>query len=221
VIFEVEIALRIVVAGILGGVIGLERETRQRPAGFRTHILVCTGAALIMIISQYMYMDFAPGSVNLGRLGAQVISGIGFLGAGTIIRDKFSVKGLTTAASLWAVACIGLAVGIGYFYIAIITSFVILITLRLLSKLEKNASKKHAKAKIKVIATLKDNIENIVMNDITQFGYDIEKFEFNKSIKENNVAFTFTVSNNFNVEWEDVSLNLFKKEYISKVTLIH
>jgi putative Mg2+ transporter-C (MgtC) family protein len=112
--FEIEILLRMVLAAALGGFIGYEREHLNRPAGFRTHILVCVGAALVMMTSQYLAYRYPGDTIDLSRLGAQVISGIGFLGAGTIIRDGFNVRGLTTAASLWAVSCVGIAVGSGY-----------------------------------------------------------------------------------------------------------
>src|SRR5690554_5476906 len=94
--------IRIVIAVLLGGIVGMEREHGGNPAGFRTHMLVCAGAALVMLTSEFLYVRFA-GSINLdpGRLGAQVISGIGFLGAGTIIKYGVNIKGLTTAASLW------------------------------------------------------------------------------------------------------------------------
>ena len=100
--------LRLFAAILFGGLIGLERESHKRPAGFRTHILVCVGSALIMIISQYAFLEFSGKlGYDPGRIAAQVISGIGFLGAGTILREGSSVKGLTTAASLWVVARCG------------------------------------------------------------------------------------------------------------------
>lgn len=217
--FEIEIVLRILVAGLLGGLIGFERERRQRPAGFRTHILVCIGAALVMIVSEYMYHDFATTTVDPARLGAQVISGIGFLGAGTIIRDKFKVKGLTTAASLWAVACVGLAVGMGYFYIAVISAVIIFMTLALLGRIEKKTKTKEEFAKIRVVASLEEDIEKKVINDLIEYGYDIKKLNFTKTFEDQTVSFSFLVTNEQNVEWEDVILNLFKKEYIKKATL--
>jgi len=135
------VSLKLIVAGILGGLIGYERENSQRPAGFRTHILVCVSAALVMVTSEFLF-DKYHSFVNMdpARLGAQVISGIGFLGAGTIIRDGFNVKGLTTAASLWAVACVGLAVGSGFYSGAVITTIVIFITLISLRRFENNTS---------------------------------------------------------------------------------
>lgn len=128
-------ALKLLLAALLSGFIGFEREHSHRPAGFRTHILVAVGSALVMMTSVYIFETY-EGRTNMdpARLGAQVISGIGFLGAGTILREGFSVKGLTTAASLWAVSCIGLAVGIGFYEGAIVATFVIYITLNLLKK---------------------------------------------------------------------------------------
>lgn len=135
--------IRLLLACILGGLIGFERESMNRPAGFRTHILVCLGSALVMLTSQYIFEQY-KGVTNIdpARLGAQVISGIGFLGAGTIIRDGASVKGLTTAASLWAVSCVGIAVGIGFYEGAIVAALVIYITLIMLKSIERNFSKK-------------------------------------------------------------------------------
>ena len=120
--------LRLMMAVCLGGVIGWEREHTNRPAGLRTHILVCTGATLVMVLSEYMQVMHG-GAIDLTRLGSQVISGIGFLGAGTIIKEGFSVKGLTTAATLWVVSCIGLALGAGFYSGAIIATFFIYFTL--------------------------------------------------------------------------------------------
>ena len=133
--YILDAVLKMVLAVIFSGVIGYEREHSHRPAGFRTHILVAVGSALVMMTSKYVFLEY-QGLVNVDptRLGAQVISGIGFLGAGTILREGFSVKGLTTAASLWAVSCIGLAVGAGYYVGALVTTLVIYITLNTLKR---------------------------------------------------------------------------------------
>ncbi len=132
-----EILVRLLLAGILGGIVGFEREHTHRPAGFRTHILVCVGSALVMITSEFIFQRYKGiANVDPARLGAQVISGIGFLGAGTIIRDGFNVKGLTTAASLWAVSCVGIATGIGFYAGAILATVLIFITLIVLKKME-------------------------------------------------------------------------------------
>lgn len=133
-----EVAARLLMAMVLGGVIGFEREIGNRPAGFRTHTLVCVGSTLVMLTSQYLFEAYS-GIVNLdpARLGAQVISGIGFLGAGTIIKYGPHVRGLTTAASLWVVACVGLAIGAGFYWGAITATVLVYITLILLKKVEK------------------------------------------------------------------------------------
>ncbi len=130
------IFLRMLLAVICGGAIGLEREFKRRPAGFRTHILICLGAAMTTLTSQYLFfvMNYPT---DIARLGAQVIAGIGFIGAGTIIVTRRQrVKGLTTAAGLWASAIVGLALGGGFYEGALLTTALILIAELLFSKLE-------------------------------------------------------------------------------------
>jgi putative Mg2+ transporter-C (MgtC) family protein len=134
-----EIALRLLLAVLLGGLVGFERESHNRPAGFRTHILVCVGATLIMMLSAYGFTEMAGGKyeVDPSRIAAQVVTGIGFLGAGTIIQQRGNIKGLTTAASIWVVSGIGLAVGIGFYAGAVMATFVALISLLLLSRVDR------------------------------------------------------------------------------------
>lgn len=128
-ITEYEIALRLFLACVFGGIVGFERERNDSPAGFRTHILVSLGSALIMVLSMYGFNDFNSVNKDPARLAAQVVSGIGFLGAGTILRDNASVKGLTTAASLWVVAAIGLASGAGFYFSAFFVTVLVFLTL--------------------------------------------------------------------------------------------
>lgn len=126
---------RLLVAAVLCGIIGMEREHVNRPAGVRTHVLVGVSAALIMITAEYLLFYFQDiTTIDPTRMGAQIISGIGFLGAGTIIKDGLNVRGLTTAASLWAVACIGIASGAGFYGGALVTTFAIYFTLEILKK---------------------------------------------------------------------------------------
>ncbi|GIP35456.1 MgtC/SapB family protein [Paenibacillus sp. J2TS4] len=135
-----DLTLRLILALFLGGLIGLEREKNNHPAGLRTHILVCVGSALLMLLSMYGFSAFVDeGNVRLdpARLAAQVIPGIGFLGAGTIIRNGFSVMGLTTAASLWVAAAIGLSVGAGFYYASFLSTALVLISLWTLNIVEK------------------------------------------------------------------------------------
>lgn len=126
--------LKLGLAALLSGIIGFEREHSHRPAGFRTHILVAVGSTLIMMSAAYAAKKYGS-SMDVTRMSAQVLSGIGFLGAGTILREGFTVKGLTTAASLWAVSCIGTAVGMGFYTGAIIATVVIYLTLNSLKKI--------------------------------------------------------------------------------------
>jgi putative Mg2+ transporter-C (MgtC) family protein len=126
--------LRVAVAAALGGAVGLERELREREAGFRTHMLVAVGSALFTLVSAYGFRDFLVhgGSVvraDPTRIAAQIVTGIGFLGAGAIIRQGLSIRGLTTAATLWVVAAIGLAAGAGYYSAAVITTLLALFSL--------------------------------------------------------------------------------------------
>lgn len=127
--------VRILLALFLGGILGIERGMKNRPAGMRTYMLVCIGSCMIMQLNQYVYQ--VSGTGDPVRMGAQVVSGIGFLGAGTIIVTRHSqIKGLTTAAGLWAVAAVGLAVGIGFYELAIGGSVAIFMVLTLLNKLD-------------------------------------------------------------------------------------
>jgi putative Mg2+ transporter-C (MgtC) family protein len=126
------VLLRLVIAAGLGGAIGFERELRERQAGLRTHLVVCVGSALFTLVSAYGFEDFftATGTrIDPTRIAAQIVSGIGFLGAGAIIRQGLSVRGLTTAATLWLVAAIGMAAGAGYYSGAIIATVGALLTL--------------------------------------------------------------------------------------------
>ena len=129
------IVVRIIASVMLGGLIGQERGMKNRPAGLRTYMLVCLGSCVVMIINQYAYQVFETGDPV--RLGAQVVSGIGFLGAGTIIVTSHNqIKGLTTAAGLWASACIGLAVGIGLYEVAIVAGVTVYLVLTVLHNLD-------------------------------------------------------------------------------------
>ncbi len=132
---DTSILLRLLMAILCGGIIGFERGKAGRPAGLRTHMLVCLGATLAILTNQYVYQTF--GVSDPTRLGAQVISGIGFLGAGTIIvTGRHQVKGLTTAAGLWATACMGLAIGIGFYKAAILACILIFFSTVVLHRLD-------------------------------------------------------------------------------------
>ena len=145
-----DILTRLICAMVVGTVIGIEREYTHRPAGLRTHILVTLGSCAVMITGQLIFAQYRPfgATSDPARLAAQVISGVGFLGAGTIMREGVNVKGLTTAASLWAVACLGIAAGGGYYEVALIGMVLMYITLTLLEVLQNlllKGTKRHDK----------------------------------------------------------------------------
>jgi len=134
---EWELFLRLVLSCVLGGIIGYERQSRRKSAGLRTNVLVCLGSCLIMVMSVEMYQE-VEGKTNAdpARLAAQVVSGIGFLGAGAIMKEGLSVTGLTTAACLWVVSGVGLAVGAGFYAGALISTALVFVTLGSLSRLD-------------------------------------------------------------------------------------
>lgn len=130
------LVLRMLLAVVCGSIIGIEREFKRRPAGFRTHILICMGAAMTTLTSEYLMLELHY-TADIARLGAQVIAGIGFIGAGTIIVTRHQrVKGLTTAAGLWAVAIVGLAIGCGFYEGAVVATVLILCAELVFAKLE-------------------------------------------------------------------------------------
>lgn len=145
--FDIHMLCRLMLASFLGGLIGLEREIHGRPAGFRTHLLVSLGACLFTITSIEFYRIFGnftgngPVGVDPGRIAAQVVTGIGFLGAGAIIRERASIRGLTTAACLWVAAALGIACGIGLFWLAVSVTLVALVNLLLLKEVEKRLTR--------------------------------------------------------------------------------
>ncbi len=135
-----EIFLRVVSALLAGGLVGFERERKGKPAGFVTNVLVCVGAASIAIIQSLIVRDTLiydyPVKSDPGRLIAQVVSGVGFLGAGAILHEKGSVKGITTAATIWVVAAIGIAFGMGYYLLGSIVTFTVYFSIMILKKIE-------------------------------------------------------------------------------------
>ena len=168
------LAVKLTLAVIFGGIIGIERGRKRRPAGFRTHILVCVGATMAMCISRYC-IDVLGITVDVSRLGAQVINGIGFLGAGTIIvTRRQEVKGLTTAAGLWACACMGLAIGAGFFECALMAFAAIITSTTLLDKVEKLITSRSLNMNVNVIVT-----ETSVIHDVHEVlrGMNVRIFD--------------------------------------------
>ncbi len=186
----VSVLVRLTLAMLFGGLIGLERERKRRPAGFRTYMLVCLGAALTMVLSQYEYVmvatTWAESAAEIGirtdvaRFGAQVINGIGFLGAGTIIvTGRQEVKGLTTAAGLWASACMGLAIGAGFYECVLLAFALIFLSVRILPYIEtaiiENARNMNIYVEFQSLDDVGEIINRIKAQDVQIYEVDIAR----------------------------------------------
>lgn len=162
-----DILLKLLLAIALGGIIGLEREASQKPAGLRTHILISASAAMMMILSQLMLAGKEPAGGDMLRVAAAVITGMGFIGAGTIIQSQGMVHGLTTASTLWTVAGLGLVVGAGYYLVAILFSVLVIATLVLFRRVEETHLKKalyHYHLKIKDSPDILVNLRKLIFH---------------------------------------------------------
>jgi len=178
---EWTLIFRLVLAAVLSGAIGFEREFHGRAAGFRTHILLCVGSTLIMLTSIHIFdLYYTKASVDPARIAAGVITGIGFLGAGTIMHSRSSIRGLTTAASLWVVAGIGLAVGSGLYLGSIATTILAIVTLMVFSRIEHTMIRKDWYKTL--IIEMKDSMEQMkrVRGAIAEYRADITDFEVDR-----------------------------------------
>jgi putative Mg2+ transporter-C (MgtC) family protein len=164
-----EALLRIAVAAGLGGIVGLERELDEKAAGLRTHMLVAVGSALFTLVGAYGFSDFPSRTVDPTRVAAQVVTGIGFLGAGLIFRQGFTIRGLTTAASLWLVAAIGMAAGAGFWKGAVIATIVALVSLRPLEWMKGVAIPQRAAAHL-VVELKEDGTAGDVLDALERAG---------------------------------------------------
>jgi len=188
------VTLRLLLAMLLGGAIGLERGRKNRPAGFRTYMLVCMGSALTMLLGQYIgNLGQSMGvQTDITRISAQVINGIGFLGAGTIlVTNKQQVKGLTTAAGLWASACMGLAVGAGFYACAVLAFAIIMMVVLLLPRIEAILVATSRNMEIYVELSAVEGVHQVIAclkkQDIQIYDVDILREEYNQTKRANAV----------------------------------
>ena len=185
------VCFRLVLAILCGGVIGFERAKKLQAAGFRTYILVCLGSTIAMITNEFISL-----STNMGdgaRLGAQVISGIGFLGAGPIlVTSRNQIRGLTTAAGLWACACLGLSVGIGFYTLAIFGTLVISIVLAILPKIESTFNRKSNFFEIHIEFQTRENLKQFI-NLIRQMNFQVISIEHNSAYSASGLS-VYTIS---------------------------
>ncbi|MBQ3121885.1 MAG: MgtC/SapB family protein [Bacteroidaceae bacterium] len=188
-----DFVLRLVVAGILGVLIGLEREYRAKEAGYRTHFLVAVGSALLMIVSQHGF-DGMLGKEGVGldpsRIAAQIVTGIGFIGAGTIILNRQIVRGLTTAAGIWATAGIGMCAGAGMYALAISATVLTLIGLELLSRLFKNLG---MKSFIIEFSTHNKDIPKIISSSLTKGEFMVVSYQMDERGTGDTATFDVTM----------------------------
>ncbi|GIP45185.1 methyltransferase [Paenibacillus sp. J45TS6] len=212
-----DILLRLLTAMTLGGLIGIERERSNHAAGFRTHILVCLGSALIMLLSAYGFADFvneANVRMDPARLAAAVITGVGFLGAGTILFTGKSITGLTTAASIWVVAGIGLAVGAGFYFAAIVSTVLVLLNLWVFNKVER----RYLKANKPHIITLSAVSTPVLIEKISHFMEE-EKI----AVRKMTVSDLDISSSNYRSELErhvEVTLHVLVPNSFNTVSLV-
>ena len=189
----VSICLRIVLSLVIGGILGLERGRKNRPAGFRTYILVCLGSTLVMMTNQYVYQVF--GTSDPTRMGAQVISGIGFLGAGTImVTGRQQIKGITTAAGMWSAACCGLAIGIGFYEGAIVGGIVVFLIMEFLEKMD-GVIRSHSNIMDVYLEFDGKKMFSAFLTSARESGFDVTNIQIskNKHIKSGELSVVLTL----------------------------
>lgn len=189
----VSICLRIVLSLIIGGILGLERGRKNRPAGFRTYILVCLGSTLVMMTNQYVYQVF--GTSDPTRMGAQVISGIGFLGAGTImVTGRQQIKGITTAAGMWSAACCGLAIGIGFYEGAVAGGIVVFLIMEFLEKMD-GVIRSHSNIMDVYLEFDGKKMFSAFLTSARESGFDVTNIQIskNKHIKSGELSVVLTL----------------------------
>ena len=213
---ELTMVLRLIVAAILGGIVGMERGSGDRPAGFRTHILVCVGSALFMLVSIYGFDDIAPVTTNLeddigtrrdtARIAAQVVSGIGFLGAGTILHEGLTIKGLTTAASLWIVSAIGLAVGSGMYLLSTVATILTLMTLVTFRTWEKRfAGTRSERRFVRVVTRNTPGIITEITGYLSECGIRVKTLNVKSDNKNNNIILEIYLKIDKNIDMGEVA----------------
>ncbi len=209
--------MQLLLSFILGGLIGFQRESINRPAGFRTHILVALGSTLVMQTSFYVFDAYhTMTTIDPMRLGAQVISGMGFLGAGTIIKEGSSVKGLTTAASLWAVACIGLAIGTGFYVGAIITTALIYFILAFFMDIEKRFKSSKGLTKLRLLSSQRSGQLALIGETLAKLDVEIEDVIVSET-NEKNTELVLTLSHKKNVKKASIIMTLSELEGIKEI----
>jgi putative Mg2+ transporter-C (MgtC) family protein len=195
-ITDLEIIFRLILASFLGGFVGLEREVHGRSAGVRTYLLLSLGSALIMVISEYLFHKYRGGvpgvslQVDPGRIAAQAISGIGFLGAGVIIRNRDAIRGLTTAACVWVVCAVGLTIGAGFYLYGCAVSAITVASLVGLKVVERRLSRDWYQEMTVVSTDVPGQVER-VQEIIDRYGFKVINSGLSKDLEKQEVTITF------------------------------
>ncbi len=190
---------RLLLASLLGGLIGVEREIHGRPAGFRTHLLVTVGSCLMMVVSEFFFLKYGTMQsdsvirLDPARVAAQIVTGIGFLGAGAIIKDGHAVRGLTTAACLWVTAGIGMAVGVGFYSAALVVTAIALFNLLFLKRVEGWLNKDHYRTLV-VYCEDRDGMREQIEHFLLGWNLRIIDFALEKDLDDSSVRFEFILS---------------------------
>ena len=206
---------KLLIAAVLGGIIGWEREKRGRPAGLRTHLLLCVGVALMMLVSEHIFVNYQSYKsdsvlrIDPARIAAQVVTGVGFLGAGTIMRFRASVRGLTTAASLWIVSGIGLAVGSGFILPAVFTTIIAITTLILLPKAEREM-KRDKYMTIKMLIAGQEHFLDDIKSILEKNSVKLQNYRFEKDIQKNEIMY------DINVKYENEKMLILASDDMAK-----
>ena len=220
--YELVIFSKILLAALAGGIVGLEREMHGRPAGLRTHLLVSAGSCLMMILSEAFYLKYGDltgtGVIRLdpGRVAAQIITGIGFLGAGVIIKEGFNVRGLTTAACLWMVAGIGMSFGMGMLSAGIIATFLALFSLLILKRLEPKI-KKDRYLHLNVTATAEPDIYPSLEDIFSERKLRISSVEADLNVTDNSILYRLVITQHQEKIGLALSKDLARIEGVQKV----
>lgn len=224
-ITDAEILFRLVLAAVLGGLVGLEREVHGRPAGIRTYLLLSLGTALLMVLSEYLFFKYEGKlltgitlSVDPGRIAAQAITGVGFLGAGVIIRYKDTIRGLTTAACVWVVCAVGLGVGAGFYLFSSVTTALVLTALVLLKRFERKLAKDWYKEMEVVTEDTPGQLDRI-QEIIDKYHYRVISLGLRKNLQKHELTASYLLRHRTASPKQQVFKEVFELPGVKRVDL--
>lgn len=219
-----ETIIRLLLGAVIGGIVGFEREVHGRAAGFRTQLIVCVASVLIMIVSEnyYFYVQRIDPAIRLqidpARIAAGALIGIGFLGSGVIVKSGFAIRGLTTAASIWIVSAIGLAIGAGLYLEGIITTAITVIALVLLRKVEKNIKTLIYKT-ITISTLISENTEEKIISVFSDYGIYVHSIDYEKNQSTGELIYNFYIATRNKNVLKEIFSTLSSLEFIKKIRI--